>query len=389
MGGPELPKDDVVTEPIGQRLADLEFPKSAVTHQNQSPIADVLAVIAEATQAIDAKRQALYGAPGAPVGDVMPGQGTGWYRKYTEGGIYWRKDLGASQLYGPIYDKYNQMGGAEACFLGYPTADESANTDGLGRFAVFEHGVIYWSPPTGACEIHGAILDRWNGERSWLGYPTSDEYEDDGKRVSDFENGRIAWTPIGGARSEPQWFVCERADITFGAGIAVGGNCSLIVYSNGTSRFRGHFHDSGLVDYDCMVSCALFDVDHQALVFTHFGRTAGSLGAGSRSHDWNEWNQGPALIAFWPGFREGASASVIAHVSGVLSFEGIVEAWKKFWKGVGVGVDVSWNEGTSASTPCQSVGNGEDDYNCNPYVGSPDIGEEGLPPSHMRLAGTG
>lgn len=192
MSGPELPKKDVVTEPISERLSDLKIPTSTVTHQNQNSVVDLLAVITEATQAIDAKRQALHGAPGAPVGDVMPGQGTGWYREYTEGGIYWRKDLGASQLYGPIYEKYNQLGGAESCFLGYPTADESANTDGLGRFAVFEHGVIYWSPSTGACEIHGVILNRWqSGDRGWLGYPTSDEYEDDGKHFSDFENGRI------------------------------------------------------------------------------------------------------------------------------------------------------------------------------------------------------
>lgn len=136
-----------------------------------------------------------------------------------------------------------------------------------------------------------------------------------------------------------------------------------------------------------MVSCALFDADNQALVFTHFGRTAGTLGSGSRNHEWNEWRQGPALIAFWPRFREGASASVMAHVSGILSFEGIADEWKKFLKNFGS--SVSLNEGTSGSTPCQSFGDSGDDYNCNPYYGSSNTEEQGLPPSQMRLTGTG
>jgi uncharacterized protein with LGFP repeats len=386
MMGPELPRDDTVTEvtdPIGERLSPY------IHLHREEPIADAVAVIAEATQAIDAKHQALYGAPGEPSGDVMPGQDTGWYRKYTEGGIYWRKDLGAYQLYGPIYDKYNQLGGAESAFLGYPTMDASLNTDGLGRFAMFERGAIYWSPSTGAYEIHGQILDRWAaGESSWLGYPTSDEYGwDDGKsvkNVSDFENGRIFWTQISGAWSEPQWFVCERPNITFGSGLAIGGNCSLTVYSNGTSYFKGHFRDSGIVDYDFMVSCALFDFDHYALIFSHFGRTSGALGAGSRDYEWHEWNRNPELIPFWPRFREGPSDGVITHVSGVLTFEGVVEAWKKLWNGVFEGgVD-----GGLGSSPCQSVGDGEDDYNCNPYINTPGNDEDGLPPSRMRLAGS-
>jgi uncharacterized protein with LGFP repeats len=50
-------------------------------------------------------------------------------------------------------------------------------------------------------EVHGAIRDKWQqmGERSELGYPTSDEHDMPGGRVSNFERGEIRWTPQGGA----------------------------------------------------------------------------------------------------------------------------------------------------------------------------------------------
>ena len=66
----------------------------------------------------------------------------------------------------------------------------------------FQGGSVYWSPATGAHEVHGAIRDRWaelGWENSALGFPTSDEYGIDGGRRSDFQNGSITWTPSGGA----------------------------------------------------------------------------------------------------------------------------------------------------------------------------------------------
>ncbi|MCF6511873.1 hypothetical protein E9564_08740, partial [Blastococcus sp. MG754427] len=65
----------------------------------------------------------------------------------------------------------------------------------------FQGGSIYWSPDTGAHEIHGPIYDTWatlGWENSALGFPTSDEYDIDGGRRSDFQNGYITWTPSDG-----------------------------------------------------------------------------------------------------------------------------------------------------------------------------------------------
>ena len=68
--------------------------------------------------------------------------------------------------------------------------------------ASFQGGALYWSPSTGAHAVKGAILGAWASlgwERSWLGYPTSDEYDVPGGRRSDFQGGWIDWTPGGGA----------------------------------------------------------------------------------------------------------------------------------------------------------------------------------------------
>lgn len=57
---------------------------------------------------------------------------------------------------------------------------------------------------TGAHEVHGAILDLWASlgfERSRLGYPTSDETDMPGGRVSHFEHGQIRWTQNGGPKA--------------------------------------------------------------------------------------------------------------------------------------------------------------------------------------------
>ena len=87
----------------------------------------------------------------------------------------------------------------------YPVNDETATPgDGIGRYNHFQAGSIYWTPATGAHEVHGAIRKLWAGmgwERSFLGYPTSDELstEDGLGRYSEFQHGSIYWRPTTGA----------------------------------------------------------------------------------------------------------------------------------------------------------------------------------------------
>lgn len=106
-----------------------------------------------------------------------------------------------ASVIGAIRDKWISLGGA-ASFLGEPLSDELKTPDGIGRFNRFHGGMIYWTPSTGAHEVHGAILDRWAAlgfEQSFLGYPISDEKEfSEGGRISSFQHGDIFWWPDTG-----------------------------------------------------------------------------------------------------------------------------------------------------------------------------------------------
>src|SRR5207302_1574807 len=101
----------------------------------------------------------------------------------------------------PISDKYWALGGPYG-FEGYATTPERVAPDGVGHYQYFQGGSIYWSPATGAHEVHGAILGEWGSrgwERSVLGYPTSDESYTTGGRYNSFQGGFILWSPASGA----------------------------------------------------------------------------------------------------------------------------------------------------------------------------------------------
>jgi hypothetical protein len=94
--------------------------------------------------------------------------------------------------------------GWENGLLGYPKTDELTAPDKIGRFNHFQGGCIYWTPATGAHEVHGAIRDLWASmgwERSLLGYPETDELTGPDKigRLNHFQGGSIYWTPATGA----------------------------------------------------------------------------------------------------------------------------------------------------------------------------------------------
>lgn len=108
----------------------------------------------------------------------------------------------AFEIHGAIYQKWLALGGIG---FGLPTTDESATPDGIGRFNHFNanSASIYWTPGTGAQAVYGAIHERWASlgwERSYLGYPTTDEVDfPDGGRSNGFQNGGIYWWPDLGA----------------------------------------------------------------------------------------------------------------------------------------------------------------------------------------------
>jgi uncharacterized protein with LGFP repeats len=138
---------------------------------------------------------------GAGSKEMDTADGRGRCRDFENGSIYWSEATGAHEVHGAIRLKWAQIDGDG--LLGLPVTDELGTPDGRGRYNHFERGSIYWTPETGAHEVHGAIRDHWASmgwERSSLGYPTSDERGSPASetRYNDFEGGAVLWTPTGG-----------------------------------------------------------------------------------------------------------------------------------------------------------------------------------------------
>jgi hypothetical protein len=142
------------------------------------------------------------GLLGYPLTDELPTpDGVGRFNHFQGGSVYWSPATGAHEVHGAIRDKWSALGW-ERGFLGYPLTDESATPDGIGRFNHFQGGSVYWSPATGAHEVHGLIRDRWSAlgwERGVLGYPITDEFTVPGGRQSSFQGGFLRFTAATGA----------------------------------------------------------------------------------------------------------------------------------------------------------------------------------------------
>jgi len=137
---------------------------------------------------------------GAPVSaEYSVGSGRG--RDYQGGSILWSAPTGAHEVHGAIVGDYRTVGGPGS-LLGFPLTDETGTPDGVGRFNHFAGGSVYWTPVTGAHEVHGAIRAEWvatGWERGSLGYPVTDETATGGGRFNRFTGGSVSWTPSTGA----------------------------------------------------------------------------------------------------------------------------------------------------------------------------------------------
>ncbi len=156
--------------------------------------------------AISDKATALGGVDvlGSPQGpESRAPDGHGLFQHFGNGwSIYWTPETGAHEVHGAIRGKWSGLGW-ERSFLGYPVTDETATPDGVGRFNHFQAGSIYWTGQSGAHEVHGAIRGWWAArgwERGTLGYPLTDELRapDDSIRFQHFQWGSLRWTPTEG-----------------------------------------------------------------------------------------------------------------------------------------------------------------------------------------------
>jgi len=101
-----------------------------------------------------------------------------------------------------IDEKHAQLGG-DVGLLGSPIEDMNECPNSIGFFRKYSNGMIYWNPDTDAHEIHGSILGTWSSlgfERSFLGFPVTDETDfTEGGRISVFQGGEIYFWPDTGA----------------------------------------------------------------------------------------------------------------------------------------------------------------------------------------------
>jgi len=126
----------------------------------------------------------------------------------VNGSIYWTPTTGAWSIHGALRAKWASMGW-ERSVVGYPVTDERVTPDRIGRANHFSStrspsnvdGSIYWTPSTGAHEIHGPIRAKWlsiGSERSCVGYPVTDTVRTTSGAQVTFQRGVITLDTTSG-----------------------------------------------------------------------------------------------------------------------------------------------------------------------------------------------
>jgi uncharacterized protein with LGFP repeats len=157
----------------GPQNGDFQYFTSGTVSDNSGQVHEVHG-------AIETKYLQLYrpvSVLGYPVIDQTPTRnGIGAYNHFQMGSIYWSPTTGAHEVHGAIRQEWASLGW-EKSYIGYPTTDELITADGIGRYNLFQGGSIYWTPATGARDVDSLIGAKWaslGSERSVLGYPIAD-----------------------------------------------------------------------------------------------------------------------------------------------------------------------------------------------------------------------
>ncbi|MCU1454953.1 MAG: repeat protein [Acidimicrobiales bacterium] len=164
------------------------------------------------------QRWDVFGGTHSPLGQLAtwpaPAPGGSRHIELANGDIT-ESPSGVHEVQGTIWQRWRALGG-HGGFIGLPTSDETATSDGVGRFNGFTGGAIFWSPVTGAHELHGTLGQAWilrGAERGALGYPTTDQAAVGDNRgvTQQFERGSLWSTDATKAHAvlapfENAWF---------------------------------------------------------------------------------------------------------------------------------------------------------------------------------------
>jgi hypothetical protein len=132
---------------------------------------------------------------GSPVAAERAGAGSGRYRRYQNGTIYWRSATGALAVHGPI-DEFHRRVGAEAGALGYPIGEPTGTGVSGGLQVRYERGTIYRrNSSSGPIAVYGPIDSRYRsdgGPSSSRGYPLSSLGDPNGSMLTRFDSGVLS-----------------------------------------------------------------------------------------------------------------------------------------------------------------------------------------------------
>ena len=144
----------------------------------------------------------------------------GMYQNFQYGRMYYKYgEPKAFEVHGSILQRYNSLG-HYGSILGWPISNESdvfKNEVVVGKSSEFERGVIYWKSGIGAYEVHGDIGDKYHGyggPAGPLGFPKTNESEIPNHpglgKYSVFQGGVIVWYG-----SIQQTYICPPFKIQF------------------------------------------------------------------------------------------------------------------------------------------------------------------------------
>ncbi|GAA4961986.1 hypothetical protein [Kineococcus glutinatus] len=187
--------------------------------------------------------------------EVRTPNGRGAYVVFEHGSIYWSPATGAHEVHGAIRGAW-AWAGWENGPLGFPVTDEVVTPDGDGAYNVFEGGSVYWLKwaPQAAHVVRGAIRDAW-GSRGWelgrIGYPTSSEFDIPGGKRQNFQRGFVEWSPATGARIDQTLTAADVPGCAFApkeATVLLAAHCFTTGWLLGRADLMGQYGSQQAVD---------------------------------------------------------------------------------------------------------------------------------------------
>ena len=156
----------------------------------------------DAQDAISAAWEAAGGESsqlGSPHGGAYP-VGAGFAQDFARGKMFYSTPTGARAVFGAILEKYDSWGGPADSDLGFPTISEVVGLvspdSRMVTFSAPDHPLIFWTPEHGAYVVRGAMnaaWDRLGSSTGPLGVPVADETQDGAVISQKFSGGALAW----------------------------------------------------------------------------------------------------------------------------------------------------------------------------------------------------